>query len=234
MQLSSMPMKSPLSSLSADSFIFPTTVANIPGEDRASIAPSIASVLTTDSATDLSASTATISSADTAAPVIRAGRRASFHPSGLSLQLARQSGSELVSSGESLETPTAERPFPRHEPIQRPPSAGHRQSSDQDTRSRQSESTPLLGDVEAAQPAYNGNGNGHASSHLPVEAVGKRTSRGKLVGWGKRVRPDAIQHIATAGRAVPAVILGTLLNILDGISCKPSSNPTISLLTSTL
>ena len=57
--------------------------------------------------------------------------------------------------------------------------------------------------------------NGHAQP----EAVGKRTARGTLAGW--LPQPDNLKHVpALAIRSLPAVLLGTLLNILDGISCE--------------
>lgn len=200
MQLSSLSLRSPLTSQSPDSFIFPTAAA---GEDQASIAPSISSALTTDSGTDLTASTTTT---NTAAP---RGRTA--EPSGLSLLLAQQDeGPSFDHSSEPVTTPTAERPFPTPLQVVVMDAEGHASSAEP------SERTPLL-DVEAARvpSATNGHGN--------PEAVARRTSKGVLERWTYRKPAAELGNVlAVAVRALPAVILGTLLNILDGISCTSS------------
>ena len=83
----------------------------------------------------------------------------------------------------------------------------------------------MLGDVEAARTSYT---NGHApeepqiNGHARPEAVGKRATRGTFAGWIPQ--PDTLKHVpALAVKSLPAVLLGTLLNILDGISCKSDS-----------
>lgn len=201
MQLSSIPLRSPLTSHSPDSFIFPTALTG----DHASVAPSFTSVLTADTATDLTAST---TSASTAAPRGRS-LRGSLEPSGLSLLLAHENeGAEQ--SSESVITPTAERPYPT--PLQAVVTglSGQRASGS----SRQpSEHSPLL-DVEAVPTSYTSNGHGSP------DAVSKRSSRGILGLWRGRTPSAHLGDALTATvLAVPAVVLGTLLNILDGISC---------------
>lgn len=76
-----------------------------------------------------------------------------------------------------------------------------------------SERSPLL-DVEAAPTPYTSNGHGQS------DAVCKRTSKGVLDRWrGEHPATQLKDVMTTTAHAVPAVILGTLLNILDGISC---------------
>lgn len=91
-----------------------------------------------------------------------------------------------------------------------------------------SESTPLLG-YSAVVPNGNSNGlNGH-SSHIPSpKFVGKHSSFSRFVShvpllsrFGERVRGLHVKQVAkTAFGSLPAVLLGTLLNILDGVSCE--------------
>lgn len=202
MQLSSIPLRSPLTSQSPDSFIFPSALAG----DQASVAPSFSSVLTADTATDLTAST---TSASTAAPRGRS-QRGSLEPSGLSLLLAHEHEDAAAErSHESLITPTAERPYPS--PIQVVVTDTSRQYESESPH-QPSERSPLL-DVEAVATPYT---NGHGSP----DAVSKRTSRGVFSRWrGKRPIKHVGDVLTTSMHAVPAVILGTLLNILDGISC---------------
>lgn len=216
----------------SEAFIFPTTSLQVPAtgaEDRASIAASLSSALTADSASDvLSSSAATVSTTNTAAPPPRE-RLLSTQPSGLSLlrpQRAEDDTVPTVASEESLATPTMERPYPvphQHAPSKSSQIAESSHSTAQDSRRRYSERSHLLGDVEALRSTYtNGhttNGNGHAQP----EAVGKRTSKGTLAGWGSHLlngaHTEELKHVpALAVKALPAVILGTLLNILDGIS----------------
>lgn len=236
MQLSSLPLKSPLSSHSNDSFIFPTPTLQVPGaaagEGPASLSVSLASALTTDTATDaLSSSTATLSSTNTAAPPSR-DRPGSFQPSGLSLLLARQSPENAavpaVISEDSLVTPTAERPSamaPETAPPQMSQVSEGSQAISQESRRRYSERSHLLADPEAVRTPYTSNGHApNGNGHTQPDAVGKRTSRGRLSGWGKSVwmksRSHDLRHVpATIVKSLPAVLLGTLLNILDGISC---------------
>ncbi|KAI0702395.1 sulfate transporter family-domain-containing protein [Cerioporus squamosus] len=74
------------------------------------------------------------------------------------------------------------------------------------------ESVPLLSDLEANHRTYHANGDSRS------EAVGKRSTRGAVKDVASRVARGAGPLATTALRSLPAVILGTLLNILDGIS----------------
>lgn len=233
MQLSSLPLKSPLSVHFSETFIFPTTSLQVPAagaEDRISIAASLSSALTADSASDvLSSSAATASSTNTAAPLSRE-RVPSTQPSGLSLlrpQRAEDEAIPTVTSEESLPTPTMERPYPvphQHAPLKSSEIAESSHSTAHNPPRRYSERSHLLGDVEALRATYTTNGHTtNGNGHVQPEAVGKRTSKGTLAGWGshllKGAHTEELKHVpALAVKALPAVILGTLLNILDGIS----------------
>ena len=209
MQLSSLSLRSPLASYASDSFIFPTAAG---AGDQASIAPSISSAATTDSATDLTAST---SSAGTTTPRGRLLRdAAAAEPSGLSLLLAQQSQQlPPQESEDSLATPTADRPYKIPTQIivtDSTPTVVQHVAVDQF-----SERTPLL-DVEAAQPSYSSAGV-DMGNNLPVS---KKDYKGVVYRW-KGYSPSVALGgvLSSAVRALPAVVLGTLLNILDGISC---------------
>jgi sulfate permease, SulP family len=207
MQLSSLSLQSPLSSQASDSFIFPTAAA---AGDQVSIAPSVSSVVDTDSATDLTTSTTSIATAGPRGRSLRAA--GSTQPSGLSLMLAQRGHPEVSpSSIDSLTTPTAERPYPT--PLQ----VVATDTSRQHAPAQASERTPLL-DVEAAQSTqfYVSPGeNGHSPQPLS-----KRYFKGAIPRWKAYSPAAALGGAFTSGlRALPAVILGTLLNILDGISC---------------
>ncbi|KZT04035.1 uncharacterized protein LAESUDRAFT_658528 [Laetiporus sulphureus 93-53] len=79
-----------------------------------------------------------------------------------------------------------------------------------------SESAPLLADLEAAHAAYNGGGvpsKSKRKSRVPILLSRMRTSVRSTPG------PRDIKNLATiALTSLPAVLLGTLLNILDGVS----------------
>lgn len=74
------------------------------------------------------------------------------------------------------------------------------------------ESSPLLGDVEAPGRFYTSSGepNGNLSAQKP---------RFSMKRFASHVELYAMHLLATSVRSLPAVILGVLLNILDGISC---------------
>ncbi|OSC98639.1 hypothetical protein PYCCODRAFT_1374821 [Trametes coccinea BRFM310] len=74
------------------------------------------------------------------------------------------------------------------------------------------ESIPLLSDLEANTPSYHTNGNSRP------QAVGKRSAKGVVKGVVLRISTGSGPLVKDALRSIPAVILGTLLNILDGIS----------------
>lgn len=270
MQLSSIPLRSPLST--QDSFIFPSgsNAAHIPSDAAAPLSeqpvpPSIATSLSSsalpavdehDSAD--SGASGTSSSTHTATTTPR-GHLGTFHPSGLSLLLARQAEAHAQDESDDEPTPTVGRPRPPdvrsistrslapsvsvslsvadREPYTR--NKGADTTSVQPERDLESdlERAPLLGDIEGSYFSYtangngngrgNGNGNGFSSGqngHAAPEAVAKRTTRGTLEGWGYRVAryasADSVKGVAAiAVRSLPAVLLGALLNILDGVSC---------------
>ncbi|OCH91545.1 hypothetical protein OBBRIDRAFT_728492 [Obba rivulosa] len=80
-----------------------------------------------------------------------------------------------------------------------------------------SESAPLLADLEAAHPSYSGNGS------IAHARTSKQHARHVLVNLRKRIRHaatmESVGHLsATVAKSLPAVLLGALLNVLDGVS----------------
>lgn len=227
MHISSIPLLSPSHS-EDDAFIFPDLDAPPhPGPvetpphtgSTISLVPSNRSA---DSLTDLAASTTTISStpSGSATPRGRGG------PSGLSLLLARQSA-EGSPSDSLTPTPTAEYPNGRlpTDPasnvrlLVRPalsPVISFAGITPDDGASTPSETTPLLDDLEAAH---------HSNGQLPVSKADITDRRSRIVSILRRPRaphitPRDVKNAAvTAVQSLPAVLLGTLLNILDGVSC---------------
>ena len=103
---------------------------------------------------------------------------------------------------------------------------------DTDRPSQVLEQAPLLDnrDLEASYVSHSSNGPGQPTITPSVEAASeceplmKHTTRGTLEGWNYRVKlitsPRNLQNVgATAVRSLPSVLLGALLNILDGVSC---------------
>ncbi|KAH9847094.1 sulfate transporter family-domain-containing protein [Lenzites betulinus] len=86
------------------------------------------------------------------------------------------------------------------------------QTSREESPDDTDESVPLLADLEANHRTYNTNG-----SHWP-EPLGKRQARGVVKDVALRIAQGSGPLFKDALRSIPAVILGTLLNILDGIS----------------
>ncbi|KAA1470874.1 hypothetical protein DENSPDRAFT_775282 [Dentipellis sp. KUC8613] len=85
------------------------------------------------------------------------------------------------------------------------------------------EQAPLLGDLEAAHPGYGSGANGHAQPGSPGEPAKRRPSLySRMLRAGKgRVHIDkkSVKQVGQdAVSAVPAVVLGALLNVLDGVS----------------
>ncbi|PCH34769.1 hypothetical protein WOLCODRAFT_78960 [Wolfiporia cocos MD-104 SS10] len=91
----------------------------------------------------------------------------------------------------------------------------HGDATHLDTTVESPEEAPLLADLEAARPSYNGNGcspdKGAGNGHITTIRSGLRT-RARSTSKGLR------HAVATAVTSLPAVLLGTLLNILDGVS----------------
>ena len=82
-------------------------------------------------------------------------------------------------------------------------------------RESSSETVSLLSDLEANHRAY------HTNSRARQEAVCKRGSKGAILkNFTYRIARGSAPLAKDALRSIPAVILGTLLNILDGISCE--------------
>lgn len=243
MQLSSIPFRSPLSA--QESFIWPISVGPTPEVESLSTTTSFSSALPPDEqdfnrdVIDIVVSGAS-SSTNTAATTPR-GPGGSFHPSGLSLLLARQTEAATTQlSSNQLSTTATEHSIDTQSPSVQ---SVARSVPTQDARSvgatsalslaseHEHERAPLLGDVESSFPSYTANGGPDRSvnttplnGHATPEAVSKRTARGILAGWHYRAfRPtslDSVRDVATtAVRSLPAVLLGTLLNILDGVSC---------------
>ena len=219
MQLSSIPMRSPSSN--QGSFIFPTSIAHTPTEALPSIPGSLPSTTGTEDndAIDLSLSTPSAHSSQTTP-------RGSFQPSGLTLLLAQH----LDASAPEAEEETTPTTHPADDSRSISTRSLAPQTTDRVDDGRPSERTPLLvdHDVEGSYFSYTLNGNGHPMAHNgqahEPDAVSKRATRGTLAGWGYRAMhvasPKNLQDIgATAVRSLPAVLLGALLNILDGVSC---------------
>ena len=229
MHISNIPLRTPgASSHSEDAFIFPDANTT-PDADSEAVPPPTGSVVSlvssnhsADSLADLAASTTTIASAPsgTATPRGRQG------PSGLSLLLARQTVEDSP-GGSSTPTPTMEYPNGRLptdpasnvRPPVRPalsPVVSFAGTAPDNQVSTPSETTPLLVDLEAAH-----HGNGRISTSKAD--IKDRTSR--IVSLLRRphaphITPRDVKNTAvTAIQSLPAVLLGTLLNILDGVSC---------------
>ncbi|KAI8995244.1 sulfate transporter family-domain-containing protein [Trametes punicea] len=74
------------------------------------------------------------------------------------------------------------------------------------------ESVPLLSDLEANYRTYQTNGDSRP------ETVGKRGATAVVKNVTRRISRNSGPLMKDAVKSIPAVILGTLLNILDGIS----------------
>ena len=146
-------------------------------------------------------------------------------PSGLSLLLANRRAAmpSPSSRGEglpsSLELPLSPNPKPRGErddPMT-PPSA---QTHYPERFSPQlSEGAPLLAQSITPAVSYSSMEAGLShQSHQPLKS-GFRT---KLTSASKTVRARSEEFLVTCMRSLPAVSLGVLLNILDGVSCELS------------
>lgn len=156
-----------------------------------------------------------------------AARSPTTNPSGLSLLLSGQrtqpygaSPSSYDSSGAA--TPVARQniiPEPsRHRPLTIDLSPSQQKSTPfmrlpSENVTEATETSALLGDIEAPGQFYTTN----ASSDPPYKS---NFSTKRLLSY---VQFDAKDVLATAIRSMPAVVLGVLLNILDGISCKRSN-----------
>ncbi|KAI0643264.1 sulfate transporter family-domain-containing protein [Trametes meyenii] len=87
-----------------------------------------------------------------------------------------------------------------------------RDSPDPTNHESSNESVPLLSDLEANHRSY------HTNGAAEPEPVGKRGTKGAMGDITLRISKSSGPVLRDALKAIPAVILGTLLNILDGIS----------------
>ncbi|CDO73882.1 hypothetical protein BN946_scf185016.g39 [Trametes cinnabarina] len=229
MEISSIPLSTPsrLSVQSSDAFIFPDVGASSNEEDENGVmSASLTSDLSfkhVEDVTDLEASTSTLSTQPGSGAVTPRALQGSSQPSGLSLLLARHdqlSRSEATSPLDSeTTTPTAERPNMMGAPLETIRENNSRSSSREVStcsgerrRASSNESVPLLADLEANHQIYQTNGDSRP------EAVCKRNAKGVVKDLTFRISRGSGPVIKDALRSIPAVILGTLLNILDGIS----------------
>jgi hypothetical protein len=83
------------------------------------------------------------------------------------------------------------------------------------------ETAPLLGDQVYNHLSYSRNGNPQSEPKRQDGPNSSTTIFHKVSGHVKEaVRPKNLEHVfMVAIRSLPAVILGSLLNILDGVSC---------------
>lgn len=228
MQLSSLPMQTPafLVPPSEDAFIFPSVSHAIESDedDRQHIPSSMSmtSVLTNPSdVVDLSASTSTLSTqTGPSTPRLRPSV-----PSGLSLMLSRTPEDHVGSSGvvpddSQTSTPTVTgRDFISQFP-QPPPLATTLPPPDEETSQFSSERQPLLSDIEAVRPAYGGNNHissGPIGPSKPTHVTALNNWKARLLSKDYKATSETV--ISSLVKSIPAVVLGTLLNILDGISC---------------
>ncbi|CCL98492.1 uncharacterized protein FIBRA_00490 [Fibroporia radiculosa] len=235
MHISNLSLRTQSLSLHSESpFIFPDTSeptdeAGTANMNALSLSVPSLSSYRTGSVVDLMESTTTTDSTQTGTltPKGHSG------PSGLSLLLARQNHDKLSSSlyDSPSTTPTNECaphfPVASSSPLLNEDSspfadamASNYSASDVHhvgDASEPSESAPLLTDLEASRSSYNG--NGYLSPHFD----GKRSMRGLLYIAARHL--PSFPTIKTARgiaentvHSLSAVLLGTLLNILDGIS----------------
>lgn len=224
-----------LAAPSEDAFIFPFVSHAMEADenDRPHIptSMSMSSVLTNPSdVVDLTASTSTLSTqTGGSTPRLRPSV-----PSGLSLMLSRTPEDHVGSSGtvpddSQTSTPTVTgrdfiSQFPRPPPL---PSTHMPVSTlptpDEETVQASSEAQPLLSDVEAGRPAYGGNGhisNGSNGPSKPTHVTALNKLKTRLLS--KDYKATGGYVLSSLVKSIPAVVLGTLLNILDGISCTSS------------
>ena len=146
-------------------------------------------------------------------------------PSGLSLLLANRRAESLNQSPRevrlpgSLESSPSLTPQPRNEPVDlsispSPIRAPPRTSGSEDPSPQLSEEVPLLAHNVVPNTSYSSVEAG--LPHLP--SMSKFRIRLASASRVARVRSRGL--LATCVRSLPAVLLGVLLNILDGVSCK--------------
>ena len=227
-EISGMDMRSPtFPTQSHETFIFPD-ISSTPSERELPVphtaASSVLSFRPAEDVSDLEASTSTLSTQDAGTMTPRA--RPGTSRSALSVLIARhdeqsrsREGSPVTYSNEP--TPVPPRPdamLPsnlREQPGTSAVSKARSASPGRDEAHFDSsnESVPLLADLEANHRTY------HTNGHRFPEAVGKSSARGAVTAATLRIAKSSGPLAKDALKSIPAVILGTLLNILDGISC---------------
>lgn len=167
--------------------------------------------------TDLEASTSTLSTHPASGEMTPRAPPSPSQPSGLSLLLARHDErsrptTTSPTADSTTATPTLERPTYMGAPL-----SIVRESRSASPTSEEplhsNESVPLLSDLEANHQTY------HTNGHAQPEPVGKRGTRGAVKDLTLRISKGSGPVLKDGLKSIPAVILGTLLNILDGVSC---------------
>lgn len=178
----------------------------------------------------------------------QAGSTPGSNPSALSILLARQREGQSSSSQSSQsstpkqraeirppqegipptipESPKIENAAPLDEEHLPSPAAkrGRGISQGNGELNAPSESTPLLADVERGRAQQRPSFSSTQSWRWPEQPSATSPGRSKLAIAAKRLRAitssEALKNTALiAAKSVPAVLLGSLLNILDGVSC---------------
>lgn len=228
-----------------DSFIFPSGYNPVPQIGSGSL-PNIPSSSTPSSkgfstqTSDLSASTSTLGSSNTvqnllsgiATPRGRDMSHPTATPSALSILLSR------YADGATPKVPHSQTPTltPQHKqpqdftPLAHPEAMVNQNMSARSevprlTSSPVTETSPLLPLTSGTVTTM----NGHPAPSKHPKSSSKRLSslmRG-LIGKTHKNYPQELGHSIL--KSLPAVLLGTLLNILDGVSCKSHSDVAFSL-----
>ncbi len=202
------------------------------------ISASIASLATAGSVTDLTNATSTLGDMRAGSMTPR-GRTPTAHPSALSVMMSRQveenraSKSDVSQSVTPAATQRVIRPDTPDGATEAHSMNGAVRDAEQLSRAHIlvsdsiSEESPLLRDVEAGRPTYMGNGTAQTPS-TPQSPFGKGSFVGMVRKWRNQAFPASPAEVfrgvlVDSLRSLPAVVLGTLLNILDGVSCKSVS-----------
>jgi hypothetical protein len=219
----SVPQQSMQGSSNENAFIFPSGVPSTDSKPFSFVSPSNAPPSQySPSTTNLSPS---VSSHRIGSVTPRGTSHSScVNPSGLSILLSRQhcdgTSPSLVTVTTGLEAPTPHLPLPPPKKSvdevtvcpSRSVSITPRPASEQ--QNIPTETSVLLSDVEAS-PRY------YTEAHRPYSQLSKMTSKANLNKITNYVHFSAKDLLTTLIRSLPAVILGVLLNILDGVSCMP-------------
>ncbi|TFY58018.1 hypothetical protein EVG20_g8313 [Dentipellis fragilis] len=221
-----------------DEFIFPHPSASA----SSSIAPSAASsavdltasTITNATVTTTATTTTTSTGSNTAVPsavnTLRAPSPVTHSASALTLLMAEHGSSRESSPGRTRAGDATPRPrraevpiSPMRESVQASQDVEERISVVSPSIASVDEQAPLLGDLEAAHPGYGSGANGRALPGSPGEPAKPRPglySRMLRAGKGKvHIDGKSVKQVGQdAVSAVPAVVLGALLNVLDGVS----------------